>query len=316
MNNNSRNLNPNLMYTSSNYTNFTNQSNPMGNFKPTTTNNKNLNNYDVAFTENNPILNRHDFRNSHNTLHNNLADSLVNEHVTEYRVSIDANDRDSKIYPNPFKFTVTFGPPSRQSINEKVLIDPNDPSKGKTIIKTYVDGMPNPCINRTFKNVKYVKIESLVLPKFNRIVNDSGDYAIDASLSLDDDRFLFLEIPELRSNNTLGTNTNAENNFIIFPDRIYTAIFTGMTFYANKVFDDNSLGNIERLTFIIKDSFGKIYDLKIVDPSGKVLPEKPDINRENSTKLNCVYHKIFQTHITLIIGVVENQLNTITKYDK
>ena len=52
-NNNSRNLNPNSMYTSPAYTNFNNQYNPMGNFKPlnefSNKNNKQFGNYDAAF---------------------------------------------------------------------------------------------------------------------------------------------------------------------------------------------------------------------------------------------------------------------------
>ena len=305
------------MHTSSNYSNFSNQNNPMGNFKPITSNNpvKGPSNYDSAFQESHPIINRHDYRNQYNTLHNNLADNVINEHVTEYRVNIDARDRDANTFPNPFNFTVTFAPPSRQAIKEKVLIDPNNPSKGKTLKTTYIDGTPEPSISRKFRNVKYVKVESMVLPKYFKIVNDSGTYGIDGSESVDEDRFIVLEIPELRNNNNFGTNVHTENGFIVFPDRIYNTIFTGMTFYANRVFDDNALGNIDRLTFKIKNSWGEQYELKIVDPTGNTLTEKPDIDPANNDNLNNVYHKIFQTHITLIIGIVENNLNTITKYE-
>lgn len=290
----------------------------MGNFKPVTTNNDNRKhaNYNDAFQESYPIINRHDFRNQHNTLHNNMADSLVNEHVTEYRINIDARNRDATTFPNPFDFTVTFAPPSRQAIKEKVFVDPNDPSKGKTIQTTYVGGTPEPSISRKFKNVKYVKVESIVLPKYFKVVNDGGTYGLDGSESVDDDRFIVLEIPELRSTNNFGTNTNVENGFIVFPDRVYNTMFTGMTFYANRVFDDNALGNINRLTFKIKNSWGEQYALKIVDPAGKDLPEKLDTDPANSANLNNVYHKIFQTHITLVVGVFENNLNTLAKYEQ
>lgn len=316
-NNNSRKVTPNMMHTTSAYTNFTNQSNPFGNFQPKTNNiNRTFGDYEKAFSENHPIINRQDYRNQHNTLHNNLADNLINEHITEYRINIDTMDRDITAYPNPFDFTVTFAPPSRQAIKEKVNIDDNDPSKGKTIRTTYVNGAPEPSINREFKNVKFVKIESIILPKYNRIVKDeSNDYFIDGNNSIDSDRFVILNVPELRNFNTFGTNTALENGFILYTDRQYETFYSGLSYYSTRTFDDNALGNITRLNFKVKSSKGDQLKLGIYDATGKLLNEQLDTNKANSSNPNNVWNRLFQLNISLVIGVVENNLNTVTKYD-
>jgi len=316
-NNNSRKLSPSLMHPSDVYTNLRNQYNPMGNFQPTTTNypNKTFGDYTKAFTTPYPTLNRQDYRNQSNTMHNNLADNLINEHITEYRINIDSYDRDASAYKNPFNFTVTFAPPSRQSINEKVLIDPLNPSKGHTLKSTYVNGAPEPSINREFKNVKFIKIESIVIPKFNRIIKDGTDYLVDGGNSIDEDRFVLLDVPELRSINTYGTNTHLENNFIIYPDRAYNTHFTGLSYYASRTYDDNALNNVTRLTFKLKNSKGEQLSLGMFDTTGAPINEEIGTDKANSALANNVYNKLFQMNISLVFGCVENNLNTMTKYD-
>lgn len=325
-NNNSRNVTPNLMHTTKSYTNFTNQTNPFGNFQPRTNNlNKTFGDYEKAFSNHNPVINRQDYRNQYNTLHNNLQDNLINEHITEYRINIDSIDRDITAYPNPFDFTVTFAPPSRQAIKEKVYINPDDPSKGKTIKTTYINGAPEPSINREFKNVKFVKIESIILPKYNRIIktpiaNEPSEpiefeYFIDGNNSIDSDRFVILNIPELRNFNTFGTNTALENGFILYTDRQYETFYSGLSYYSSRTFDDNALGNITRLNFKLKTSRGEQLKLGIYDKDGNQLNEQLDTNIINSANPNNIWNRLFQINISLVIGVVENNLNTITKYD-
>lgn len=314
MNNNSTKLQPYLMHPSKGYSNFSQQYNPQGNFLPVTHNNPN--NFNEAFAENNPIIQKHDYRNKQNILHNNLADSLINEHVTEYRLNIDSKDRDMDAYPNPFHFTVAFDAPSNSSIKEKVFIDPKDPSKGKMYVDIPIGKISGPHINRKFKNIKYIKIETMILPRFHRVVFDGAQYKLDASDTLDDDRFLILEIPELKNISTYGTNTAIEGGYVILPDRITTVYFTCITYYANKVFDDNSLGNIDKLTFILKNSFGEEYVTKIYDTNGNVIADKLENDIDGSNNINNVHNKIHQAHITIQIGIVENQLNTLTKYEQ
>ncbi len=329
MNNNSRKIPQYLMHPSKSYSNFTMNAPPDGNFKPNTTQNTTQNNiFDHAFRENFPIIERHDFRNQQNVLHNNLGDSVLNEHITEYRINIDANDRDLNLYPNPFHFTTSFG------------ISKNRPN-----------------INREFRNVKYIKIESIILPKFHVIqkylippppptttltaaqlqqqleledLNHNPGSSSSATplfpqtdyrllpnqKTLDSDKFVILEIPELTNNRIFGTNTHNENGFLIFPERIYDTYYTGTTYYSSKTYDDSTLHNITKLTFIFKDSYGKPYTIKIIDENFNILNEQLDSDPENRINIHNLNNVLYDLHITLVIGVVENKLNTVTKYER
>lgn len=290
-NNNSLKSNSLMMRSSAIYSNFSGNYNPNDNFLPLSTsfNNKN---YNKGYEENVPILNRQDYKNQFNVLHNNISDMILNEHVVEYKVKIDAFDRDATNYPNPFDFAVHFG--------------------------TQMEQTKRPVINRSFKNVKYVKIDTIIIPKYYVIVHDvgMGTYSIDGSMTVNDDRFVYLEIPELQSTTSQGTNTTAENAFVIMQDREYPTQFQGSAYFATRIYKDNVLQNIDKLTFRIKDSYGNQHGFKIVDTLGAPLNEQMDTNIDNKNKLNNVYNKIFQTYIHLTIGVVENAINTLTKFEK
>lgn len=290
-----------MMRSSAIYSNFSSNYNPNDNFLPLSKS-FNSKHYDKNYEENVPILNRQDYKNQFNVLHNNISDMILNEHVVEYKVKIDAFDRDASIYPNPFNFAVNFG--------------------------TQMEQTKRPVINRAFKNVKYVKIDSIIIPKFYVIEKEIVSpppappspaiiYNIDGSKTINDDRFVYLEIPELQSTTSLGTNTSAENGFVIMQDREYSTMFQGSAYFATRIYKDNVLQNIDKLTFRIKDSYGNQHELKIVDSvTGALLPDKLDTDINNKNNLNNVYNKIFQTYIHLTIGVVENAINTLTKFDK
>lgn len=156
--------------------------NPMSNFNPNTTNSQlggmqygngqvtrqrnpysgNNNSFNSAFAEPHPIIERMDYSNKNNILHNNVADSVFAEDIIEYRVNIDSLDRDICKYPNPFDFAVSFDESSGGTIRTESI------KNGKCIaITEQIKGACLPIINKRFRNIKYIKLESIVLPQYH-----------------------------------------------------------------------------------------------------------------------------------------------------
>lgn len=84
-------------------------------------------------------------------LHNNVKDKAI-DILTEFTIVIDSSDRDITKYPNPFQYRVFFNP---------------------------VSGTKDAYIFRTFENVKYIKLETAVLPRkyyfTRRVINISSE---------------------------------------------------------------------------------------------------------------------------------------------
>lgn len=268
--------------------------------------------YNEAFKQNKPLIEQLDFLNHHNNvLHDNLGIKLISENIKEYRINIDSKDRDNIIYPNPFKYTVNFGPASGQTITNYDWIDPNNKKLGKMPVKQFISGVPNPCVNRAFRNVKYIRIDNIILPRHYKIDGTSPNYTIDTTTTLDNDIFLILNIPELPTNNVLGTNGLNEKGHTIYPDNIRDNYFTCITRHIGIVYDDNMLGNITKLTFEFFDSNGNLLNLLMTEPTEKLINDT-----QTKTELNNTFNDLYQNHITIIIGVVENDLTTNTKYER
>jgi len=83
-------------------------------------------------------------------LHNNLTPMKRNELLQEYPLTINNMDRDQKTYLNPYKFTVKFNPSTNS-------YDAND---------SIIYGDANPTIKDDFENVRYIKLETAILPKY------------------------------------------------------------------------------------------------------------------------------------------------------
>ena len=84
--------------------------NPFGEFNSISTNsmaNQNINNFNTAFRSNGPVIEKQDYRNRNNLIHNNINENLLVEQIIEYTLNIDSMDRSLTAYPNPFNFSVT-----------------------------------------------------------------------------------------------------------------------------------------------------------------------------------------------------------------
>ena len=110
------------------------------------------------------ILPKMDYSNPGTLIHNNVGSSVLHEAINEYRVYVDSVDRDATSQPNPFSYHVSLRPTS---------------------------GQYGPYISKDFNRVKYVRIDSITLPKYiiftkNELVearitewSDDGDGEID-----------------------------------------------------------------------------------------------------------------------------------------
>jgi len=319
------------------FNNTTSGGNPFANFNSITTNNMpqngGPNNFNKGFVVNQPMIEKMDFRNKNNLLQNNVNEDTLLEQVIEYYVNIDSMDRSLVAYPNPFKFTVTFG--GMGPVTErKTFVKKNFNVAGTVNASKYeakkisYEGTPGPVIDREFKNVKYLRIDYLILPRTNVIeFLDPSDVSysfsgscppVEYCLSTKDKdkialkyKYLILRINEIRSDKILGTNRNIENDtFILYPDKIMGAHHimwlptSGTRNYKNSLLD-----NLKKLTFEILSPKGE--QLFVMDSDGNVINPNDD---SNPCLQECVNENI-QMNLSIVLGIVENELNTNTKFE-
>jgi hypothetical protein len=305
--------------------------NPNGRYNPITTTFRPNHNFDQTFKENTAVIERMDYANRGTTVHNNINDVVLDEHIVEYRVNIDSLDRDIKTYPDPFSFVVKFNPVSNGIVRTEVL------KKGVfTTINEYFQGAPGPHIEREFRNVKYVKLDTIVLPQAKKFISpdENTDDGIDEYSRLLDDRFVQLVVKELTEDSTGmriyntsddsvrydtdGAVINPPQPFgLIFPDKLMGRLFyTGTPYYSARVYNSSQLGNIKQLTIQFYDSVGKLLkvdglftyqELKKRELEGRPVPI--------SDPRHPLYRNT-QVHLSFIIGVVESQIANITKYER
>lgn len=319
--------------------------NPFGRFNPVTTNTlhqmkqNSMSNFDKSFEKHDPIVEKINYTNQKNVLYNNIADNVLDEIITEYRINIDSLDRDIKVYPDPFCFTVKFNPPSSGTLRTESY------KHGKFIaINDFFSGPPKPHIGKEFRNVKYVKLENIVLPQFSDIIEEdvsdtdtsdsdgnaqNGKYILDPDSFLINDRFVALVIKELDINRTCSTLddsvrldtetgkliTPPKPFGLIFPDKLLGRVYyLGTPYYASTIYNNSNLGHLNQMTIQFYDScgtplkFNNLYtfeELVKAEQSGRPIPMS-DIRHPLNKKI--------QVHLSFVVGVVESQINTNTKF--
>jgi hypothetical protein len=276
-----------------------------------------MHNYDTCMTNATPILKRPDYSYKNNTIVENLNDTLNRETIIEYRLNIDSGDRDVDIYPDPFQYVVTFGPVVNSNINSIIQRDElktnlrnqntynsrNQKLKNSfennellynlesDLLVNYDNTLKkifNPYITRDFINVKFIRLDNIVLPRFNALkinydwkycnkknycvtyIKDDYERLIDCAIAYEryipdpnvystllTDRFIMVSIKELRNNQNLATNIINTNSFTVFPDKPTGLMYwRGNPYYAVKIYDDSLLGNITKLSFEFYGSDG------------------------------------------------------------
>jgi hypothetical protein len=99
----------------------------------------------------------HEFEGTGQLVHKNVADKVAVDTLVEYTIVVDSADRDISKYPNPFHYRVYFNP---------------------------VSNTKDAYIYRTFENVKYIKLETAIMPRrYYFVRNDVTDRLNEADVS-------------------------------------------------------------------------------------------------------------------------------------
>lgn len=271
---------------------------------------------DETFVNNSTLIEKTDFVNRRHTLHDNLGESLFLENIIEHQITINSADRDTAPtyttfdsryitpYYNPFNFVVTF------------------------------NGTTMPRIQFRPENVKYVRLDNVILPKTNVINMTPLDPAICTMSTVADDqlsnqRGLILKVDELKTPriHTSGT-TIGEEAFILYLDQLMgTEHCFWKPTHSLRTFPKSCLGKFVKFNLklynqnnaelnVVTD-LGDILNINQTVQTGfymyggvqTVLPA-PDIPTLQST-----YSKV-QTIYEFTFGIVENELNTLTNYSR
>lgn len=255
------------------------------------TNNK----YNSVFSPNRQLINKNDFTNTGNLIHNNVNDNIQTQNVVEYQINIDSDNRNKEIYPNPFKFTIGFG--DKSTINNSYL-EPNLPFR--------------------MNNVKYVAINYIMLPRIIKInkINNKFEF-VDASFSkynLSSNGYLIVKIKELRNQYIQGSNPLISNDsFIIFPDKLMGNNYV-MWISANATikFKDIDLAQIDKLSIEILTPTGE--QIFFLDPHDKKLDIRNIINKNKDDPAIRSIIDHMKCFISMRIGLIENDINTIKTF--
>jgi len=110
------------------------------------------NNFSQAYQPYNQLIPQRPTNNDGHFAHNNVNSNILSEIITEYTINVDSADRDLGNYPSPYNFEISLGGAGTSSgkINGE---------------KATFGGVPNPRIDMNFKNVKYVKLKYILMPK-------------------------------------------------------------------------------------------------------------------------------------------------------
>jgi hypothetical protein len=296
---------------------------------------------------------------------------------------IESIDRDIEKFPNPFKYKIYFNPVAQTK---------------------------DAYIYKTFENVKYIKLETAILPRkysylrkditsntddYSTIINTNWkrndnfsfntvnytiieDYIIDKiryikygitkplpelidkvyelqyklqydsstniilqydinknifitlyefqliNLSLEDEKFLLLNIDEIKDVNDMATNTEVSNAFsILFPDYVNGDCFYTNTQGVDKIYRFSQLGSIKSLTINILDNEGKDFNTQSYKmfTDSHISKNKKCICKVNSngelirdygcscSYMRHPYYKKFQNTLLFKIGVIENDID-------
>lgn len=278
---------------------------------------QNMTSINQAFSQNHPIIDTPDYTNSGKLLHNNLGDKLLNEYLIEYKMHIDSTDRDTSVFQSPFKIKLSFGN-DNNSLN----------------------------IERKFKNIKYISIDSIILPRTisidtqyistNKNIYPTGTTfsknsqtaatATDNMTILANRKYLILKISELTSDQILSTSSLlTRDSILLTPDYsigldnvVWVPLHNSKIIYQN-----SSLSALSYLTFNLYDENGD--DLNFYNNSGQALigstvtaidgTNYNNYVKVNDTNLTVLYtSKVNQVLYNITFGVIENELTTQIKF--
>ena len=262
-------------------------------------------------------FNNHNFVNQNNILHNNLSSILLNEEIREYSVMIDSKDRNYQVYPDPFNYEVKFHPlpKTKEKINGKFVV--------------YEE--PAPIINDNFTNVRYIKLQEILLPMYNRVrideeEDDDGEifkkWKVNINKPIMDNLYIVLSLGgEYADENYKSTNDVLADSFatIYYDSKANNTHYFGCTSNGVKIFPQDQLAKIDKLKISFVDPYGQPIRCQHVDKKIKSNMVCNCEDPEGDDDTDCFKHNlfhplnpIFQHHLHFKIGVVEPRLSKLT----
>jgi len=277
--------------------------------------NKNQSDFDLAHTPAEVMLDKVSYQNKRNILHNNLNENLLSESIQDYNITINSDDRTVTAYPNLFKFTTVFGGFTGKSQTQY--------AKKDDYRKITFNGQPGPAINRRFKNVKYVRLNGVILPTTNKLVyTDDTQTTFSYSPNPQDQLrwqygYVIIRIKEITSQYNLCTNNRLGNDcFRVYADRFLGGNHsTWIINYGLRTFLNSNLGTIERLTTSFLTPQGE--ELQMYDPNGVVIDFLAIANGTSiytQTQIDSLNALNPYSEINFILGIFENELSTDVSY--
>ena len=267
----------------------------MSSFIPMSYNTSDAYDFNKTYTPNKTLIDRSDFINKTPLLHNNVGHNVMNEHIVEYQVFVDSSN--SSTYLDPFSFTVYFGD-----------------NVGKDYLK----------ISKDFRNVKYINLEYVFLPKSNIIHIPTEEDPIYYMMVADEDglmrsthRFLYTQIDELSTDKVYMTANSSGSNsrLMMFPDRNIGGLYSNLWYpkLNSRVYPGSMLQTFSRLTIKICDEDGD--KLESYDQDGNVINLQQLMLNNPSEDLIATY-KEMNINLALKIAVVSCELNTSTSFHR
>jgi len=266
--------------------------------------NSGQNNFTQAYNPNVNLIPAQNYENSHQLVHNNLESNLFNESYIDYTIHVDSTDRNTGVFPSPYYFVLNFGGagPSRNKFYN---------SSGNLQTVDF-NGVPNPVIDRKFRNVKTVILDKIFFPKyigFQRIPKgtepETYDYSGNVTLA-SRYRYVIVRIKELDNNRMYSTNNYVrDDSFVMYNDKTLGEAGVGIWIASpyKRTYLKSALKNIDKFTIEIVDPEGNPI-IPTWDNGGtnEPIPQSELTNESTRDKYN------FQIHF--IFSVLENELNT------
>ena len=174
-------------------------------------------------------------------------------------------------------------------------------------------------IDRITYSIKFMIDNQVVTRRcyeFNAQPGDPGgilDFYYFAQKGLDTDRYVMLNIEEISDNNINSTNSALRKAFcLLYPDSYGELHYYAASNYQDKVFKMSNLGNINRLTLSLYDSYGKPLVMPNLDfhvNSNKSCYCNDDDYSCPCTYIRHPYYKWLQVQYMIKLGVVETEID-------
>lgn len=275
-----------------------------------------------------------DYTNPGDLLHNNVAERVLLEQVLDNKLFIDTSIRDFSKSSEPFRFVIKFNGTEAKTEDVYVNVDGDTFSYPR-----YLGGDTDVVMDRVFKNIKIIAINTLILP--NHIMyksNDDGSYEkAGGKLAKTSYKYLILKVAEL-SNNRCFSNNKAfgKESFIMkMDDEVchYNHRWVPIS-SSSIVYPDSRLMTLNRLTVEVCDDRGvrlcpsldgKNHDFfaeyrRLIDRIESLQEENSKRSRHEIEELlpklrslrDITQHLAPELHMTL--GIIEPQVNTLPQY--